>query len=93
MDYDALPAITDESPAADDDNEWEELGTFSVDSGTAGLFSQSALDSLTSDGDRQARIEVLIDARLDDLGEFVPGGVVGEFCVVVSLCISGRGSS
>ncbi|VDC03140.1 unnamed protein product [Peniophora sp. CBMAI 1063] len=55
VNYDALPQESGESPRpVDVDDSIEELGTFTVDSSHASLFSQSAFDSLTSGNDREA---------------------------------------
>ncbi|KAI0350485.1 hypothetical protein OH77DRAFT_1514367 [Trametes cingulata] len=77
VNYDALPSRNSVRPAAArPDANWEEVGSFSVDSGTVCLFSKYALDALLATGtDRQAMLESLID---EDEGTkvFVPGGVV-----------------
>ncbi|VDC05349.1 unnamed protein product [Peniophora sp. CBMAI 1063] len=79
VDYDALLQEHGETPRPVNVNDsLEELGTFTVDSGHASLFSQSAFDSLTSGNDREAKIETLIDAAMDGRGDevYVPGGLV-----------------
>lgn len=76
LDFDALPRFSG-SIDADEGGAWEEVGSFSVDSGFVGLFSQSALEALIGEGDKQASLETLVDAKsLDELGEYMPGGVV-----------------
>ncbi|KZV65855.1 hypothetical protein PENSPDRAFT_112228 [Peniophora sp. CONT] len=80
VDYDELPPSNGDTagPADDDDAvEWEEIGAFSIDSGVAGLFSQSVFNSLTRGGKRQYKIEVLLNARMNRLGyPYVPGGII-----------------
>ncbi|KZV65854.1 hypothetical protein PENSPDRAFT_689517 [Peniophora sp. CONT] len=79
VDYDALPTSSGDMLQSEiDDDNLEELGMFTVDSGKAALFSQSVFDSLTSGDEREAKIETLIDAAIDGRGdeEYVPGGVV-----------------
>ncbi|EJD41324.1 hypothetical protein AURDEDRAFT_169480 [Auricularia subglabra TFB-10046 SS5] len=75
LDYDALPQFNG-GVEPEEDGEWEEVATFSIDSGTAALFSKSALDLLIGAGDKQERMEILASVGMDDLGEYVPGGVV-----------------
>ncbi|KAI9058599.1 hypothetical protein FKP32DRAFT_1761426 [Trametes sanguinea] len=88
VDYDALPprssirvpdrtAATAAAAAADS---WTVVGRFSVDSGTACLFSKHALDAVLASGaaagaDREEMLEAFLD---DDFAGnvFVPGGIV-----------------
>ncbi|KZW01447.1 hypothetical protein EXIGLDRAFT_692258 [Exidia glandulosa HHB12029] len=79
LDYDALPQISsnNDGETEEEDGEWEELGSFSVDSGMVGFFSESALDTLIGDGKKQEKMETLIDAMtLEGQGEFMPGGII-----------------
>ncbi|KZW01455.1 hypothetical protein EXIGLDRAFT_829935 [Exidia glandulosa HHB12029] len=76
LDYNALPQFSGDVVESEGDN-WEELASFSVDSGMVGLFSKSALDTLVGDCDKQFAYETLVDAmNLDDLGGFMPGGII-----------------
>lgn len=76
LDYDALPRFSG-GIGADEGEPWDEVGSFSVDSGFVGLFSKSALEALIGEGDKQDTLETLVDAmNLDELGEYMPGGVV-----------------
>ncbi|KZV70441.1 hypothetical protein PENSPDRAFT_607234 [Peniophora sp. CONT] len=80
VDYDALPPSSgDPVSFADDDDsvKWEELGTFSVDSGAAGIFSQSVFSSFTLEGDRPYTVDTLVTAPMEGLGDpYVPGGII-----------------
>ncbi|KAI0916653.1 hypothetical protein AcV5_003081 [Taiwanofungus camphoratus] len=86
VDYDNLVSVpTDDSGDEDEDEDaWEPVGSFSVDSGTSAAIMRSALESdvlVSGDMDSESALEVLIDKVLmDGEGEngvlAVPGGVI-----------------
>jgi hypothetical protein len=81
VDYDSLPLKADvQTKISSGDAGWEEVSGFSVDSGTASMFSKSALDALLATGeDREAMLETFLDDFNEHDGPFVPSGVVCEY--------------
>lgn len=61
------------------DPSWEDIGSFSVDSGVWGIFSLQELEkAIEGSGDRESALECLADWAMDE-GPKSPAGIAGEF--------------